>query len=187
MKLSEMSQILAERGLRLTKSLGQNFLHDGNQLRRIVEAAELQPTDQVLEIGPGLGPLTEWLLDRAGHVTAIEMDRRLAAFLSERFADVRKLTLITDDALNYVRRQARDWSDWKLVANLPYSVASPILVDLAQADGRPERMVATLQFEVAQRLLAQPGQEAYRPAEFADSTALRTSGLLQNSRELLFS
>ncbi len=161
MKLSEMKQILAERDLQLTKSLGQNFLHDGNQLRRIVEAADLKPTDRVLEIGPGLGPLTELLVHHAGEVTAIEKDRRLAAFLNERFATSRNLTLITDDALDYVRQQQIDWSDWKLVANLPYSVASPILVDLAQAEGCPERMVATLQLEVAQRLTAQAGDDSY--------------------------
>ena len=76
MKLSEMKQVLAERDWKLTKSLGQNFLHDQNQLRRIVAAAELGPGDKVLEIGPGLGPLTGLLLEKAGEVLAIE-DRRL--------------------------------------------------------------------------------------------------------------
>ena len=77
MTLSEMRQILTGRGIQLTKSLGQNFLHDGNQLRRIVAAAELSQADKVLEIGPGLGPLTELLLAQAGEVLAIEMDQRL--------------------------------------------------------------------------------------------------------------
>src|SRR6266704_5781225 len=85
MKLSEMKQVLAERDLRLTRSLGQNFLHDGNQLRRIVAAAELTRSDKVLEIGPGLGPLTELLLAQAGEVLAIEKDRRLVEFLRKRF------------------------------------------------------------------------------------------------------
>ena len=85
MKLSEMRELLATRGIQLTKSLGQNFLHDGNQLRRIVEAAELKKTDKVLEIGPGLGPLTELLLENAGEVLAIEKDARLVEFLRERF------------------------------------------------------------------------------------------------------
>ena len=74
MTLSEMRRILDEGGIQLTKSLGQNFLHDGNQLRRIVAAAELKPTDRVLEIGPGLGPLTEQLLEHAGEVFAVEKD-----------------------------------------------------------------------------------------------------------------
>src|SRR5437867_9393745 len=84
MKLSEMREVLAARGIQLTKSLGQNFLHDANQLRRIVEAAELTKADKVLEIGPGLGPLTELLLDKAGEVLAIEKDARLVAVLRER-------------------------------------------------------------------------------------------------------
>src|SRR5438046_6423528 len=71
------------------------------------------------------------------------------------------LRLLHDDALEYLRREPRDWSDWKLVANLPYSVASPILVELAQANGCPARMVVTLQLEVAQRLVAKPGGKEY--------------------------
>ena len=160
MKLSEIKQILSERQWKLTKSLGQNFLHDQNQLRRIVAAAELTPADQVLEIGPGLGPLTEMLLEKAGKVLAIETDARLAGFLRERFAQP-QLELLHGDALEYLRRQPRDWTDWKLVANLPYSAASPILVELAQSPGPPERLVATLQSEVAQRLTAQAGDEEY--------------------------
>ena len=164
MKLSEMKQVLAARRLQLTKSLGQNFLHDQNQLRRIIEAANLKKTDKVLEIGPGLGPLTELLLQEAGHVLAIEKDRRLVEVLQERFQEslqANTLTLIEDDALEYLRRERRDWSGWKLVANLPYSVASPIIVELAQSNPGPNQMVATLQIEVARRLMAQPAEADY--------------------------
>jgi 16S rRNA (adenine1518-N6/adenine1519-N6)-dimethyltransferase len=161
MKLSEIKQILAERDIKLTRSLGQNFLHDGNQLRRIVEAAALKSTDKVLEIGPGFGPLTELLLAKCGKVLAIEKDGRLVEILEQRFANAKNLMLLNDDALDYLRREARDWSDWKLVANLPYSVASPILVELARSNGRPERMVTTLQLEVAQRLMAKAGEDDY--------------------------
>ncbi len=87
MKLTEMRDLLAARGIQLTKSLGQNFLHDANQLRRIIQAAELTGTDKVLEIGPGLGPLTELLLEAAGEVLAIEKDARLVEFLRGRFFD----------------------------------------------------------------------------------------------------
>ncbi len=161
MKLSEMREILTGRGIQLTKSLGQNFLHDQNQLRRIVDAGEVVATDRVLEIGPGLGPLTELLVERAGEVLAIEMDARLVAVLREQWAGVSKLQLLHADALDVVRDRSRDWSGWKLVANLPYSVASPILVELAQNPGRPERMVATLQLEVARRLMAGAGGDDY--------------------------
>ena len=102
MKLSEMRELLATRGIQLTKSLGQNFLHDGNQLRRIVEAAELKKTDKVLEIGPGLGPLTELLLENAGKVLAIEKDGRLVEFLRERFVNP-KFTLLHADALEFLK------------------------------------------------------------------------------------
>jgi len=226
MKLSEMKQILAAGDIRLTKSLGQNFLHDGNQLRRIAAAAELKASDKVLEIGPGLGGLTELLLKNAGEVLAIEKDARLLEVLRKRFKPltpslslnlppllpfghplplgggegrVRRwpagsraqgvikvrgilsppggervasrpgegvsgtpaLRLLHDDAFQFLQREPRDWSDWKLVANLPYSVASPILVELAQSNGCPERMVVTLQQEVAHRLVSEPGHKNY--------------------------
>ena len=161
MKLSEMKSILAQGNLRLTRSLGQNFLHDLNQLHRIVAAARLAPDDSVLEIGPGLGPLTEFLLARARRVLAIEKDRRLVELLKRRFASVPHLTLVCVDALDYLKGRSPDWSEWKLVANLPYSVAAPILVELAQATKPPGLMVVTLQLEVARRLMAGPGDEAY--------------------------
>ena len=190
MTLTEMRSLLAKRDIQLTRSLGQNFLHDGNQLRRIVDAAELTPADKVLEVGPGLGPLTELLVEKAGEVLAVEMDQRLVEFLCERFnlatqpgefgdssagqsqevkpdeavADKNapdNLFLIHDDALAYLKREARDWSDWKLVANLPYSVASPILVELAAGVRAPKMIVATLQWEVAKRLMAQADDDDY--------------------------
>ncbi|HEV2318616.1 MAG TPA: 16S rRNA (adenine(1518)-N(6)/adenine(1519)-N(6))-dimethyltransferase RsmA, partial [Verrucomicrobiae bacterium] len=159
MKLNEMRETLASRGIQLTKSLGQNFLHDQNQLRRIVEAAQLCPGDKVLEIGPGLGPLTELLLEKAGHVLAIEKDIRLSGILRERTRNP-KFELIQADALKFLESD-HDWSNWKLVSNLPYSVASPILVELACGVRAPKTIVATLQWEVARRLAALPGGEDY--------------------------
>jgi 16S rRNA (adenine1518-N6/adenine1519-N6)-dimethyltransferase len=182
MTLTEMRSLLAKRDIQLTRSLGQNFLHDGNQLRRIVDKAEITPTDKILEIGPGLGPLTELLLEKAGEVLAVEMDARLVDFLCERFGtEERNAELLTgalqnqgatpnqsaafhllhDDALAFLKREPRDWSDWKLVANLPYSVASPILVELAAGPRAPKLMVATLQLEVAKRLMAQADDDNY--------------------------
>jgi 16S rRNA (adenine1518-N6/adenine1519-N6)-dimethyltransferase len=165
MKLTDMKQALAAQGIQLTKSLGQNFLHDANQLRRILAAAELKPTDRVLEIGPGLGPLTEMLVAQVGEVLAIEKDARLVEVLQQHFqtetGGTPVLRLLHDDALDYLKRDARDWTDWKLVANLPFSVASPLLVELALAARGPRRMVGTLQVEVANRLLAQPGAPDY--------------------------
>jgi 16S rRNA (adenine1518-N6/adenine1519-N6)-dimethyltransferase len=180
MKLSEMRQILADQGIQLTKSLGQNFLHDQNQLRRIVGAADLKRADKILEIGPGLGPLTALLIETAEEVLAIEKDARLVRLLAQRFdcepesssfsgrgqarsasGRTPALRLVHDDALLFLRRKPHDWRDWKLVANLPYSVASPLLVELAQGGRAPQRIVATLQIEVAKRLMANPGQKDY--------------------------
>jgi 16S rRNA (adenine1518-N6/adenine1519-N6)-dimethyltransferase len=171
MKLSEMRELLSREGIQLTKSLGQNFLHDANQLRRIVGAAELAKSDKVLEIGPGLGPLTERLLAEAGEVLAIEKDARLVELLEKKLAATSNgnapvqngpmLRIIHDDALEFLRREPRDWSAWKLVANLPYSVASPILVELACGVRSPERLVATLQLEVARRLMARADDADY--------------------------
>ncbi|MEI8289945.1 MAG: 16S rRNA (adenine(1518)-N(6)/adenine(1519)-N(6))-dimethyltransferase RsmA [Verrucomicrobiota bacterium] len=185
MTLNEMREFLVRRDIQLTKSLGQNFLHDGNQLRRIVDMAEIVPADKILEIGPGLGPLTELLLEKAGEVFAVEMDGRLVKFLCERFgaekqSDEALITtlagqpaasgefkqlgvfhLLHDDALAFLKRESHNWSDWKLVANLPYSVASPILVELAAGVRAPKLMVATLQLEVAQRLMAPTDGDDY--------------------------
>jgi 16S rRNA (adenine1518-N6/adenine1519-N6)-dimethyltransferase len=159
--LSEIKRLLTEHDLQLTASLGQNFLHDGNQVRRIVEAAKLTGDDSVLEIGPGLGPLTELLVKKARHVLAIEKDRRLHRILQPRFADQKNLVLVCDDAMKYLDDPAHDWSQWKVVANLPFSVASALLVILAQGEKPPQRMSITLQLEVAQRLQAKPGNKDY--------------------------
>lgn len=166
-----MCDLLERRGILLTKSLGQNFLHDAHQLERIVAAAALTPTDRVLEIGPGLGPLTELLLARAGEVLAIEKDARLVEVLGERFPtqppasssalQAPTLQLLYADALKLLKTEPRDWSEWKLVANLPYSVASPILVELAAGVRTPKRVVVTLQLEVAQRLMAGADDDDY--------------------------
>jgi 16S rRNA (adenine1518-N6/adenine1519-N6)-dimethyltransferase len=160
MKLTEMREILTARGIQLTKSLGQNFLHDQNQLRHIIDAAGLSKEDKVFEIGPGLGPLTELLLAHAGEVLAVEKDGRLVDFLRERFQNS-KLELLHADALEFLKSERRNWSDWKVVSNLPYSVASPILVELACGPRAPKKIVVTLQWEVTRRLAAKPDTEDY--------------------------
>ncbi len=161
MNLGEMRRLLETRGLRLTRSLGQNFLHDGNQLRRIAGAAGLSGVEPVLEIGPGLGPLTEQLLERAGSVLAVEKDSRLVEVLRDRFGTDPRIELVTADALDWLREGERDWSNWWVVSNLPYSVGSPILVELAMAARPPRRMVVLLQEEVVDRITARPGTADY--------------------------
>jgi 16S rRNA (adenine1518-N6/adenine1519-N6)-dimethyltransferase len=164
MNKTDIRETLDEESIRLTKSLGQNLLHDQNVLRRIAKAGDLSPTDKVLEIGPGLGALTAHLLPAVGRLTAIEMDRRLEAKLRERFDEEPCFDLQHCDALKFFQQpqnQSADWSDWKLISNMPYSVASPLLVDLAAMPNGPNLLVVTLQLEVAQRLCAVPGTKEY--------------------------
>ena len=161
MTISEIRKILAEYDIRLTKQLGQNFLHDANQLRKIVAFAELTPSDSVIEIGPGLGPLTELLLRQANEVLAIEKDERLFEILQKRFADFKNLKLINADALIYLKKCSDDFSNRSVVSNLPYSVASPILVEFARRETPPKKMIVTVQLEVAQRLMARHSTEDY--------------------------
>ena len=161
MKLSEIRNILREEDIQLTKSLGQNFLHDQHQLQKIVALAQLEPNDKILEIGPGLGPLTEPLLQAAGHVTAIEKDHRLIDLLEKKFANRDNFTLEHADALQLIRQAKHNWSQHKLVSNLPYSIASPLMIDLAWGEHRPRAMIVTLQLEVGRRLMAVAGTKQY--------------------------
>jgi 16S rRNA (adenine1518-N6/adenine1519-N6)-dimethyltransferase len=161
MNLSELRAILEAEAIRLTKSLGQNFLHDGNQVRRMIRLAGLGAGDRVLEIGPGLGALTTRLLGTGASVLAVEKDRRLEAILRRRLASESRLELVLADAVDFLRSEQRDWTDWQVVANLPYSAASVLLVDLARSPTPPRQITVTLQYEVLRRLIAQPRDADY--------------------------
>jgi 16S rRNA (adenine1518-N6/adenine1519-N6)-dimethyltransferase len=148
-------------GFQPRRSLGQNFLVDGNVLAHMVEAARLTSADIVLEIGPGLGTLTEPLLAGAGRVIAIEKDARLAEHLRERLAGHTGFELIEADALDVDLADLLARGVTKVVANLPYSVGSRILVRLFECDPRPSYIQVTVQKEVADRLRAAPGTADY--------------------------
>ncbi len=141
------------------KRLGQNFLIDPNIVRKIVALAELSPNDQVLEIGPGRGILTEALSRTAGQVTAIEVDSRLHAYLETKQAELPNVELVCDDALAYPVESLPMGT--VVVANLPYYISTPLLFRLLDQRGRFPRMVLMLQDEVADRLVAQPGGSDY--------------------------
>ncbi len=144
-----------------SKVLGQNFLVDGNILDILMDCAELQSSDQVLEIGPGLGVVTEQLLRRVKRVIAVEKDSRLAAVLNERWGEIDNLELIHGDALDCNLEDILASGINKVVSNLPYSAGSRLLIDIASADIMPDKIVVTLQDEVAQRLAAVPGTKSY--------------------------
>jgi 16S rRNA (adenine1518-N6/adenine1519-N6)-dimethyltransferase len=141
------------------KRLGQNFLIDPNIVRKIVALAELTPTDTVLEIGPGRGILTEALCRAVGHVTAIEIDPRLHAYLTERQSRFSNLTLVLDDAMTYPIEHLPIGTI--VVANLPYYLSTSLLFRLLDQRNRLPRMVLMLQNEVADRLVAKPGGSDY--------------------------
>jgi len=155
----DVRKSLAWWNLRPSKSLGQNFLVDKAALERIVAAAELTPGDVVLEVGAGLGTLTKRLALSAGHVVAVEIDERLMPVLEDVLGDCSNVTLIRDDILKLdIEALIKAPSArYVVVANLPYYITSAVLRHLLEAKLRPRRMVVTVQREVAQRIVAKPG------------------------------
>ncbi len=145
--------------IRAKKSLGQNFLKDPHYLGRIVDAARVGPDDQVLEIGPGLGHLTAVLAQRAGKVLAVEVDDRLIPHLQKEFEGLKNVELVHADALEYDYR-ALD-GDWKVVANLPYYISTPIIQKLIEHRKKFVSFTLMLQKEVAERIAAPPGGKEY--------------------------
>lgn len=160
--LPRIKAALRSLDLRPTRGMGQNFLIDRAALGRIVEAAELSPDQTVIEVGPGLGVLTWELTRRAGSVIAVELDKRLCARLYEEFSGVANLRIIQSDILRLDEEELQanlpaDQRSYKVVANLPYAITSPVLRYFLEAVHRPELMVVLVQWEVAQRIAAQPG------------------------------
>ncbi len=147
--------------VRPRKRLGQHFLHDPHHLARIADAADLSPTDVVLEIGPGTGTLTEELLRRGATVVAVELDDRLVAHLQEKFAHTPRFHLVHGDILDLapdevVTRALGQQSPYKVVANLPYYITSAIMRHLLESERPPTLVVVTVQEEVGQRMCASP-------------------------------
>jgi 16S rRNA (adenine1518-N6/adenine1519-N6)-dimethyltransferase len=156
---AEIRELAARLGVAPTKKLGQNFLHDPNTIRRIVAAAGLTGDDVALEVGPGLGSLTLGLVAAVRHVHAVEIDPKLAAALPETVA-VPNLTVHHADALR-VRRADLDPDPTMLVANLPYNVAVPVVLNLLAELPTLRGGLVMVQKEVADRLTAGPGSKVY--------------------------
>lgn len=158
---SYIQERLRSAGIEPSKSLGQNFLADGNILDLIIQEADLSPADHVLEIGPGLGALTVSLLRHAGRVTCIEKDEKLAELLREEMATRSHFHCITGDALDVDLNALLDDGVTRIVSNLPYSVGTRIAMQLLQAARHPERMIFMLQQDVAEKFAAVPGGKTF--------------------------
>ena len=163
MNKNQLIQFLKQNDIWAKRTMGQNFLVDDEVLARIVAVSDLKPTDTVVEIGPGLGVLTEELAKRAGKVIAIEKDERLAEVLEARAINnelwKKKIKIINQDALKIHYSQfIIHNSSYKVVANIPYNITSPIIRKFLEAENQPELMVLLVQKEVAERITAKPGE-----------------------------
>jgi len=157
----QLRRLLAAEQLRPRKALSQNFLTDPAVLDAIVDAAELVPGDRVVEVGPGLGVLTRRLLAAGASVLAVELDARLAAYLRRELGEVPRFELIEADALSLHPRDCFPGESFKLVANIPYHVTSPLLHAFLEGERPPELTVLLVQYEVAERVAAPPGRMSY--------------------------
>src|SRR6266545_5437940 len=172
--LSYLRQLFEERGIKPKNKLGQNFLIDLNLVDLIVRTAELTPPDVAVEIGSGTGGLTARMVDHAGAVLSVEIDPNFHTLVAEALRDRTNLVLLHADALknknhlnpevlhalDELRRRA-DGAQLKLVSNLPYAVATPVISNFLLSGLPFERMVVTVQWEIAERLLAAPGIKDY--------------------------
>ena len=157
---SATRHILKKFKLRAVKGLGQNFLIDADIVRRIVEAAEISANDEVLEIGPGIGTLTQGLLEAGAHVTAVELDKKLPAVLKETLAGYENFRLVEGDILKIDLAELMPRS-FKVVANLPYYITTQILLTLLEKNLPVTKIVTMVQREVAERMTAAPGSKIY--------------------------
>lgn len=157
----QLRRLMAAEGLRPRKALSQNFLTDAAALDAIVEAADLAPGDRVVEVGPGLGVLTRRLLAAGASVLAVELDRRLAAWLRHELTGVAAFDLVEADALAIHPRDLFADGDYKLVANIPYHITSPLLHAFLEGPRPPVLTVLLVQAEVAERVASPPGGMSY--------------------------
>ena len=157
---SQVQALLRELQVEPSSALGQNFLIDVHIRDIIIEESGVGPEDVVLEVGPGLGVLTEVLARRAGQLIAVEKDHRLAQYLASEFEGREGVRSLPADAIELDYGKLAGWGVTKVVSNLPYSVGSRILMELFALPSPPERITVTVQMEVGDRLVAGPGQEA---------------------------
>ncbi|PID79369.1 MAG: 16S rRNA (adenine(1518)-N(6)/adenine(1519)-N(6))-dimethyltransferase [Clostridiales bacterium] len=161
-----IKQIMEMHGVNFSKSLGQNFLTDDNIVTKIADGADIGPEDGVLEIGPGIGSLTEKLLNRAKKVVSVEIDKALWPILEEHFSTAPHFELVKEDVLKLdlnalIAEKFADCQRVKVVANLPYYITTPIIMNFLEAGVAVSDIVVMIQREVADRINAVPRTKAY--------------------------
>lgn len=162
--LDETKFILKKYNITANKRYGQNFLINDNVIQEISEVAEIEKTDLVIEIGPGLGTLTSKLLEKAGKVIAIELDDKMIKILNDRFKLYNNFILINDDILQVnlkelIGQNEKEFSSVKVVANLPYYITTPIIMKLLEERLKIDSITVMVQKEVADRITAKPGDK----------------------------
>ncbi len=160
-----VKEIIEKHGFRFSKSLGQNFLIDGNIIDRIIEGAGIRDDDGVIEVGPGIGTLTQKLCESAGKVVAIELDNNLLPILEETLGSYSNVEIVHGDVLkvnlNQLIEEKFDGKKVKVVANLPYYITTPIIMKLLEEKLKIDKIVVMVQKEVALRMKAKPGNKDY--------------------------
>ncbi|MCR4789365.1 MAG: 16S rRNA (adenine(1518)-N(6)/adenine(1519)-N(6))-dimethyltransferase RsmA [Lachnospiraceae bacterium] len=163
--ISGTLKILDKYGFKFNKRFGQNFLIDANILDKIVTGALITKDDTVLEIGPGIGTLTQYLCERAKKVIAVEIDKTLIPILDDTLSEYDNVTVINEDILkvdiNALVRDHNEGRPIKVVANLPYYITTPIIMGLFESDAEIESMTVMIQKEVADRIKTGPGSKDY--------------------------
>src|SRR5271169_5544621 len=154
--MSETRALLERYNLTAKKGLGQNFLIDRGVLTKIIAAAGIENTDTIVEVGPGLGVLTRALAEKAGKVISVELDRNMAALLSETMAGALNVNIVEGDILDTPPESLVGEGDYKVVANLPYYITSPVLRHFLESAHQPESLVVMVQKEVAKQIVARP-------------------------------
>ena len=153
--------ILKTFNIHMSKKLGQNFLIDADIVRGIVDAADIRPGERVLEIGPGIGTLTQGLAEAGAEVTAVELDKKLPAVLAKTLEGYENVRIVQGDILKVNIPEIMGSEPFKVAANLPYYITTPIIMTLLERRLPISRLVTMVQKEVADRMVAEPGTKAY--------------------------
>lgn len=151
---TNIKNLLSKYDARASKGLGQNFLIDKNILQKITDSSNLSPNDFIVEVGPGIGTLTKELAQRAKKVLAVEKDKKMVEVLKETLASFKNTEIISADILKYEALNFNE--EYKLIANLPYYITSPVIRKFLEEKQRPRFMVLMVQKEVAQRICSKP-------------------------------